>query len=355
VAYYRKHIDSLLCSLEQKRPSSGASVLNFEPQPQKSFSRGFTTYFLSHETQIAAINTAKSTGEVLGTIQHFDQQSITIASKTQLKVHAGDGVCFFDKKGLLHGANVNTATGNQLYLQNTTGATTGTTIFRNFDVEFQRKLKSKSAVRLIQVKIIFDAVPQSVQLTAIDEDGIAVTLKLNPSPTLAKDKNKAVEMMTRQFGKSGNALFHIAEVIVKCEPVYFYTLSELNSQRRMVLEQLEQKRLNSFIIHRCTITKDAVAYPKSALGFNANVLNKLARRFYEHHGVLTIDAAYEQNKPIGAAPLMIARYCILRELKYCKQHKVPAEIKEPLFLVNNRQRLRLHFDCSKCEMSVLNE
>lgn len=48
---------------------------------------------------------------------------------------------------------------------------------------------------------------------------------------------------------------------------------------------------------------------------------------------------------------MTCRYCILHELGHCR--KLNPMKKEPRFLrLKNGTLLRLHFDCSKCEMTI---
>jgi putative protease len=88
------------------------------------------------------------------------------------------------------------------------------------------------------------------------------------------------------------------------------------------------------------------------LSFKGNVLNSYAKKFYERHGVAEINPAFEQAPPQGAAALMTTRYCLLRELGFCKKNKLSKPLQEPLFLENNGYRLRLKFDCKNCEMTV---
>lgn len=55
--------------------------------------------------------------------------------------------------------------------------------------------------------------------------------------------------------------------------------------------------------------------------------------------------------PVNRETLMTCRYCILHELGHCR--KLNPMKKEPRFLrLKNGTLLRLHFDCSKCEMTI---
>lgn len=50
-------------------------------------------------------------------------------------------------------------------------------------------------------------------------------------------------------------------------------------------------------------------------------------------------------------PLMICKYCILHELGHCRKQTPMA--KEPHYLrLQNGVRMRLEFNCQKCEMYI---
>ena len=46
VGHYRRKLDGLLAEVGGRRASSGTTTLGFEPDPNKTFNRGYTTYFL---------------------------------------------------------------------------------------------------------------------------------------------------------------------------------------------------------------------------------------------------------------------------------------------------------------------
>lgn len=57
-----------------------------------------------------------------------------------------------------------------------------------------------------------------------------------------------------------------------------------------------------------------------------------------------------ETRPDGA-PLMVCKYCILSEMGHCRKER-PLE-HEPRYLQSaNGVRLRLVFDCQRCEMQV---
>ncbi len=95
-AYYRQKLD---CIMEKRpefqRASSGRCTFCFKPDLQKSFNRGFTTYFFygRENTDIWSLNSPKSTGETVGKVKDvFDRFFILSGTK---KLNNGDGLCFF--------------------------------------------------------------------------------------------------------------------------------------------------------------------------------------------------------------------------------------------------------------------
>lgn len=349
VAHYRKTIDEVFAG--QKKPSSGQVYFDFDPQPCKTFSRGFTTYFIDGKPQsMASISTQKSLGEEVGVIRQVGNRHVDLELKA--KVSAGDGICFLNGSGVLHGANVNRAEGSRLFLQDMAGVTVGATVFRNFDIAFRRQLAGRSARRLVNAEIALTATPTSVSLTATDEDGISATLLIDKKNIAAANEDKSLNTIKEQLKKSGSFMFSITCVSVNTDKPYFYAVSELNGWRRAVLEQLEQQRQLLYAVERKCITKNSTPYPDARLSFKGNVLNSYARKFYEQHGVADVSPAFEQEQPQGAAPLMTTRYCLLRELGCCKKSGAGKKLQEPLFLENNGCRLRLKFCCRECEMTV---
>ena len=106
-AYYRNKIDEIITKRDDLcRSSRGESNPTFYPAPEKSFSRGFTDYFIhGRQKYIDAPYSPKSMGEYLGTIEKVKNKSITI--RTGKELHNGDGLCFLDRENNLLGFYVN--------------------------------------------------------------------------------------------------------------------------------------------------------------------------------------------------------------------------------------------------------
>jgi putative protease len=86
------------------------------------------------------------------------------------------------------------------------------------------------------------------------------------------------------------------------------------------------------------------------LDYLANVVNKLSHKFFKKHGVDSIQAgAFESNDLIGKV-VMTCRYCIRHQLKQCLKNK--KSIQDELYLIYDKYKFQLEFDCDKCEMNL---
>ena len=80
-AAYRRKLDAIFARRkEYTRASSGTCHFDFQPQLDKSFSRGFTHYFLQGRGgEITSFDTPKSLGEEMGTLKEQRGGYITVA------------------------------------------------------------------------------------------------------------------------------------------------------------------------------------------------------------------------------------------------------------------------------------
>ena len=106
-AAYRRKLDAIFARRkEYARASSGTCRFDFQPQLDKSFSRGFTHYFLQGRGgEITSFDTPKSLGEEMGTLKEQRGGYLTVAGVKPF--HNGDGVCFLDEQGRLQGFRIN--------------------------------------------------------------------------------------------------------------------------------------------------------------------------------------------------------------------------------------------------------
>ena len=98
-------------------------------------------------------------------------------------------------------------------------------------------------------------------------------------------------------------------------------------------------------VHPSASFPDAVTY-------KANVANNAARQIYAACGAGHIEPAYEISHRDGIE-LMRTKYCIRHELGLCHGSGKAAGKAGDMSLLNNGRRFILHFDCARCEMTVL--
>ena len=349
-AYYRKQLDKAISkNTGIKKASSGNVYLNFEPTPERSFNRGFTSYFIDGKKgKIASVDTPKAKGELLGKATRKDAQYFML--NTSIAVNNGDGICFFNRQSTLVGTNINRAENGRIYPSRMDGIEVGTEIFRNHNHSFEKQLlATNSAKRLINANVIFTATEQAVTITVTDEDGANATLTEPQNGETAKNAEMAEASLKKGLEKTGDSIFSLSAVI-QWDKAYFYSASAINEWRRRLTELLEHQRLKQHIRQEYGIQPNSIPYPEKELSYLGNVANPLAHRFYKRHGVVNIDEAFE-IAPDSQAGLMFTHYCIRRELGMCTKGKVAGNA-ESLYLYNNGRRLKVEFDCKRCGMKI---
>ena len=349
VAYYRQKIDAVL---EEKKnctkASCGKTLHYFTPQVERSFSRGFTNYFLEgRNAKMFSHDTGKAIGQEVGKIIQTGNNWFTYSGKP---LHAADGICFFDKQGNLQGTNVNQIIDEKVFVQNGNGLTSGSIVFRNFDYLFEQQLKRNSR-RSIRAEIAFIADEKNIQITAKDECGITVSLIVEQCGTLAKNEQAATENIQTQLEKSGNTIFDFSVIEINCTPIYFYPTSFLNTWRREITELLLAEREKQRKKKKISLTPNTIPYPEKEVDYRTNIANSLSRKFYERHGATILSEAFEIS-PIDTAQLMRTKYCVKYAIGACQKQGGKEKIKEPLYLLNNGKKLRLTFDCKNCQMII---
>lgn len=209
-AAYRQRLDAILKRRQEyTRASSGTCRFDFQPQPEKSFSRGFTHYFLEGRGEdITSFDTPKSLGEAMGTLKEQRGGWVSVAGVKPF--HNGDGVCYLDEQGRLQGFRINRVEGNKLFpAGNVPRIRPRTPLFRNQDQEFERILARKSAERKIGIRMKLEENRFGFSLTAEDEDDNRVTL------TFAHAKERArtpqIENLRTQLAKLGGTPYELTE------------------------------------------------------------------------------------------------------------------------------------------------
>jgi putative protease len=350
VSYYRREMDKMMAKKGFDRPSVGKSLAAFDPNPAKTFNRGYSDYFLDgNPADIASPDTPKFVGELMGRASDLKPGSFRIQAAERF--HPGDGITYFDKDGTLAGSLVNGVNDGRVRADNLKGMDNGTTIYRNLDKEFLRALDKDGAQRRFALKLEFSDYEGGYVLKASDERGATGEAKFRGVKAAAEKPEAALETIKKQLAKLGETEFYLEALELKLKKAYFIPVSVLNDLRREAIAALENN-VPAPEREEIKLVPNDFPYPDPVLDFRANVFNSKAARFYKRHGVAEIPMAAEGGADLTGKPLMTTRFCIRRRLGLCKKGKDV----EPLRLEDAEgRRFRLEFDCQACRMKLYME
>ena len=329
------------------RASKGTCEYTFKPDLNRTFNRGYTTYFLNgRKPDIASFDTPKAVGAFVGKVKEIRGNSFNVAGVTSFA--NGDGLCFLNEERKFEGLRANRVEGNRIYpFKMPHNLRPGMALYRNNDQEFERLLEKPSATRKIPVSIALRAVDDGFELSAGD-----VTVHFAAEHQLAKKSPH--ENLIRQLSKWGDTIYACMAVDVPDDFNYFIPNSQLSEMRRQLIAELSKEETPLLTEDDRSFTEQssakggAVKYPYPYL---YNIANRLSQQFY---GAASL-TAYELKG--GDGPIMQCRHCIRYSLGYCVKHggNRPSW-HEPLSLVlGDGRRFRLEFDCQHCQMNVYAE
>ncbi len=340
VSFYRQELDKY-----STKASSGKSFISFIPDPEKSFNRGFTEYFLHGRTDCFNKISPKSRGKFLGTAAYKNNYLLI---NTKEKISAQDGLCFLNEKNELEGFLINkaenTLNGFIIYPNRKVNIKKNSKIYRNLDVEFEKELQA-GVKRQIRLQIeVNKSVQDKITIVLTDEDNISVSFDLICQEK-ANNQEKMNQTFIKQFSKTGDSDFYIKNISLNCN-LPFMPVSEINNLRRQHFEKLMEKRIN---LYKREVQKPLhySQFYKKEVDYKANVHNKAAEAFYEKCGTKVSEKSLESALPNRKTELMRTKHCIKYALNMCKS-------KTNLFLTDEKGvKFPLKFDCKNCEMCVL--
>lgn len=354
-AYYRQLLDSMMDGHE--RASSGSCSFHFMPDPDRTFNRGYTDYFLRGRQPMASFATQKSLGKRVGEVVSVGSNTLIVSGNEQFA--NGDGICFFDSDGRLQGFMVNGVHGRKVIPNLMPDIKVGTQLWRNNDQQFEKQLAGRSAERRIALRMVFSAVDEGFMLEVEDEDGLKTTSVIAAvHQSVTGSVEKASTLIVKQLSKLGDTPFIAAGVVDATEGRYFLPASVLNELRRKAVEEHIGHRISHFRPVDCPREDRCEVAPTQEVDYRANVVNRKAEAFYKHHGVKVMEHGLEQSADYDGKALMTTKYCLRYELGCCLQGKskgrpqVSLQPADELVLVNNTRRFRLEFDCRECLMRI---
>ena len=328
-AFIRKHPQ------EYCRASKGHCEYTFTPNLNRTFNRGYTTYFVNgRQPDIASFDTPKAVGEFVGRVKEIRHDSFNVAGTASFA--NGDGLCFLNSDRQFEGFRANRVAGNRIYpFKMPAGLRPGMALYRNNDQEFERILSKPSATRKIAISIALHAVADGFELSA---NGVSVHVEAEHQ--LAQKSPR--ENLVRQLSKLGDTIYECTEVDVPDDFNFFIPNSQLSDMRRQLVEALSHSTManRSAKVGKNTESKQ--------LSYQNNISNHQSAAFYGTNEL----SAFELKG--GDGPIMQCRHCLRYSLGYCvKRGGKRPTWREPLSLVlGDGRRFSLEFDCQHCQMNV---
>ena len=372
-AFYRRALDEIIARRpDLERASKGVSTPAFEPKLEKSFSRGFTDYFIhGRQKNIEAPFTPKSMGEYIGTIQKIDGKRLIVNVKDKNCVlHNGDGLCFLDENNESQGFNVNGVEGNTILMSATIPSLRPTegsgeiSLYRNFDFVWQKAVENSDGNRKIGINLVLSENDKGLIINSIIDNEICGSVEMQCQKDIAKNQERALESIRTKLSQWGDTKFSIESIDIQLDRIYFIPASMLGEMKRRLVVELEK----IFIINhraschldqtstkgrgeRRSLLQNEPSFPEKYLSYLGNVTNSLSRQFYENHGVTSIEDGLEKTMLEGEIVVMTTKYCVRYANGMCSRDT--GRRATPLYINNVKGRFRLDFDCQRCRMNVV--
>jgi len=336
-AFYRQKLDAIFERRPEHAQASmgycsslrGASATkqstntySFEVNPEKSFNRGFTDYFIhGRQKGIDSPFTPKSMGEYIGEVKWCN--SVQLELLTDKTLHNGDGLCFLNQDEELIGIRADVVHGNKVSCNRPHGAFRGAKIYRNYDIEWQRQVETSTGNRKIDIELVLEDVPEGYRMTATSLRGALATRQstttLNCEKIPATNPEKALENIRKKALQWGDTIYNPVSLDIRFSQPYLIPASVIGEMKRGLIEQIKDK--SEKIKVGSERPKVVISEKEQLLTLNS----KLSTLMTCHHCIRYANGLCpkETGKPVG-----------------------------PLFIRNGENTFRLEFDCKKCFMYV---
>ena len=307
-----------------RRASWGRVERGFTPSLDKTFNRGYTSLLLGNtDSSLANFDAPKSMGERLGKVRAVrvlanSELELTLDGAA-LELRNGDGFAFVRGEQIV-GFRGDVCSGNKIICKKVQGLSVGAVLYRNYSVAFESEMELHPCKRFLSVALDYRSSEKDgmldVTFSAQSEDGRKAEVSLSGLEK-ALNRQRESEVYAAQLEKHSSVFsFALNPIGVECELAHL-SMSALNGVRRSLSDALESQPCGEI-----------------------PMLNPSEREPVE----------YDTTRREGE--VMRSKYCIRREISQCLKS---GGRKGALYLENNGRRFPLRFDCSACEMAVLEE
>ena len=346
-AYYRQKLDEIISRRpDLEEASRGHCNYTFEVNPEKSFNRGFTDYFINgRQKSIGSPFTPKSMGEYIGEVSWCNPLRMEI--NTNKTLHNGDGLCFLNQDNELVGlradvvhtvadcvpavgkknSNCGDAVADNGIVTVSTnrphGAYRGAKIYRNLDLEWQKQVDASMGNRKIDIELTLSETETGYEMIAACRDvARRVSTNVQSDKILANNPEKPNENILKKALQWGDTVFNPVSLELKFAEPRLIPASIIGEMKRDLVAKLTEELIE----------------------------NHKNNREYRRDGVHTVSTTVTNPDEIPAA-LMTCHHCIRYANGMCS--KETGQKATPLFIRNGANTFRLEFDCRNCVMRVL--
>lgn len=332
-----------------RRSSSGKVTRSFSPDIKKTFNRGFTSSMLCGDNNdLVNDRTPKFTGPKVArvtSVKSRGSETILELSPVQgIKLHNADGFTYFNDNEL-EGFACNSADNRALSIRGKIRIQKGTWLYRNHDVEFEKQLSSKNAVRReLDCSVRLDVAENVFSLTVADELGREgkCSFSYEYSPQAKALNQSKIEATLKKRGSE-----HCSEGrVLLCGDLSRLTIpvSFLNECRKKAYSSLfasiDRIRPDYQYIPPKTLPK----WPCRAVDSRL-VLNKKTASFYADCGVdLSLTDSLLENS------VMTCRHCLVKNYAKCSKD---GGTTSGFSLEIGRDSFKVFCDCKRCRMHLL--
>ena len=330
-AYYRQQLDAIF----ERRPeyvqaSLGHCSYGFEVNPSKSFNRGFTDYFIhGRQPGIGSPFTPKSMGEYIGEVKWCNSVQMEIA--TDKTLHNGDGLCFLNADEELVGIRADVVRPNRdaarhistVVCNRPHGATRGSKIFRNYDIEWQRQVEASKGNRKIDIDLVLTDTEDGFEVRGDvpkKENLLPLTSNLSTPKIVATNPEKALENIRKKLSQWGDTIYNPINIDINLSQPYLIPASVLGELKRQLVMEMTKAQTEDHQNNRSC--RDGL--------FTVSIQRLLPDAIPTH--------------------LMTCHHCIRYANGMCA--KVTGKPTGPLYIRNGENIFPLEFDCKNCLMYV---
>ena len=348
-AFYRQKLDEIFERRTEFVPSSrGHCQYTFEVNPEKSFNRGFTDFFINgRQKNIGAPFTPKSMGEYIGEVTWCNPLRMEIA--TDKTLHNGDGLCFLNADDELIGIRADVVHGSEAARHVSTvacnrphGAHRGAKIYRNYDIEWQKQVEASNGNRKIDIDLVLTETEMGYEMVAICRDAInRVSASIQSEKIAATNPEKATDNIRKKALQWGDTPFDPINLELHFAVPRLIPASVIGEMKRQLVEKLTDALIDDHQAHRSMRKVETENPMENPQLLTAN--SQLSTEQLSTEQLLTDPDEIPDH-------LMTCHHCICYANGLCS--KETGQKAEPLFIRNGSHIFRLEFDCKNCLMYI---